>query len=60
MERAPALWRFYGSNDGIYWTVMSEASNETALRLESYAPDKFYVIPLSGTFTTSYRYYDNI
>ncbi len=53
MERAPALWRFYGSINGITFTEIPEASNETALTVVSI---RFYEKTLNGYFTTPYQY----
>ena len=40
-ERAPSLWRFYGSTDNNNWEEIIEASNTTALVLNDYSAD-FY------------------
>ena len=29
IERAPSLWRFYGSNDGSNFQIIQEASNDS-------------------------------
>ena len=57
IDRAPSLWRCYGSNDGITFTEIIEASNdiiENALNASTYSSG-FYEKILT-TFTTSYSY----
>ena len=51
--RAPAEWKVYGSNDGVNFTEITEASQMT--RLSSYTGG-FYEKTLASTFTTLYNY----
>ena len=44
--RAPSLWRCYGSNDGITFTEITEASNTNALTTNSYT---------NGLYTKSFN-----
>jgi hypothetical protein len=52
-NKAPSLWKCYGSNDGIVFTEITEANQTT--RLTSYSGG-FYEKNLSSTFTTLYNY----
>ena len=51
--KAPAEWKVYGSNDGITFTEITEASQTT--RLSSYTSG-FYEKSLNPSFTTLYQY----
>jgi hypothetical protein len=51
--KAPAEWKCYGSNDGIIFTEITEASQMT--RLTSYTSG-FYEKSLNSSFTTQYQY----
>lgn len=53
LTKAPAEWKVYGSNDGITFTEITEASQTT--RLSSYTSG-FYEKTLATTFTTQYQY----
>ena len=56
ISRSPALWRFYGSNDGINWTEIIEASNNiNALTSNDYL-NGYYEKVLSPSITTEYKY----
>ena len=52
--KAPAEWKVYGSNDGITFTEITEASQTT--RLTSYTSG-YYEKTLTSTFTTQYQYF---
>jgi hypothetical protein len=52
-NKAPAEWKVYGSNDGITFTEITEASQMT--RLTSYTFG-FYEKSLNPSFTTQYQY----
>ena len=54
LTKAPAEWKVYGSNDGITFTEITEASQTT--RLTSYTSG-FYEKTLASTFTTQYQYF---
>ena len=52
-ERSPGKWNCYGSINGINWTLINEASNNTSLpTYTSY----IYTQTLNTTFTTPYLY----
>ena len=53
LTKAPAEWKVYGSNDGITFIEITEASQMT--RLSSYT-NGFYEKTLASTFTTQYQY----
>jgi hypothetical protein len=54
-SRSPSLWRCYGSNDGITFTEIKEASNDTtSLTLDNY-PSNVYE-KLLTTFNIPYLY----
>ena len=56
--RAPGLWRCYGSNDGITFTEILEASNDNpanAITATYYTTNVFYEKILSP-ITTEYKY----
>jgi hypothetical protein len=50
--KAPAEWKVYGSNDGISFSEIIEASQMTRLSLYSV----YYEKTLVGTFSTQYQY----
>ena len=52
--KAPAEWKVYGSNDGITFTEITEASQTT--RLTSYTSG-YYEKSLNPSFTTQYQYF---
>ena len=53
LTKAPAEWRVYGSNDGVNFIEITEASQTT--RLSSYTSG-FYEKSLNPSFTTQYQY----
>ena len=53
LTKAPAEWKVYGSNDGITFTEITEASQTT--RLTSYTGG-YYEKSLNPSFTTLYQY----
>jgi hypothetical protein len=53
LTKAPAEWKVYGSNDGIAFIEIREASQMT--RLSSYTSG-FYEKSLNPSFTTQYQY----
>jgi hypothetical protein len=55
VSRAPALWRCYGSNDGINFTEINAASNDVSLTTSDYSTGTYQKI-LSPIITTSYKY----
>ena len=55
-ERAPAEWKVYGSNDGITFTEITEASQITRLLSLNYTYN-YYDKTLATTFTTQYQYF---
>jgi len=56
VNQAPSAWRCYGSNDGITFTEIKNASNDTTpLTLASYDTNRMYEKSLT-TFNTSYNY----
>ena len=55
-NRLPGLWRCYGSNDGIIFTEIPEASNDINSLTNSNYTIGFYEKILNGTFTISYKY----
>ena len=55
-ERAPAEWKIYGSNDGITFTEITEASQMTRLISLNYTYN-YYDKTLASTFTTQYQYF---
>ena len=55
--RAPGLWRCYGSNDGITFTEIPEASNEVnAITANYYSTIGYYQQILSPPISTAYKY----
>ena len=55
-ERSPSLWRCYGSNDGINFTIIPEASNEfNSLILSDYISNVYTKIIILS-LNLSYRY----
>ena len=54
-SRTPGLWRWYGSNDGVNYNEITEASNNVSLLLSSYSSG-YYEKILNSTFTTPYLY----
>jgi hypothetical protein len=56
-HRGPSLWRCYGSNDGITFTIIPEASNELIpLILTDYISNTYFIKQLNSSFNTSYKY----
>jgi len=56
LSRSPALWKCYGSNDGITFTEIIDASNSvTALISDNYSLG-FYHKVLTSSFNTPYLY----
>ena len=56
LSRSPALWKCYGSNDGITFTEIIDASNSvTALTSDNYSLG-FYQKVLTSSFNTLYLY----
>jgi hypothetical protein len=51
--KAPAEWKCYGSNDGITFTEITEASQMTRLTTYTFG---FYEKTLNPTFTTQYQW----
>jgi len=51
--KAPSEWKVYGSNDGIIFTEITEASQMTRLTSYTYG---FYEKTLNPSFTTQYQY----
>ena len=57
ISRAPALWRCYGSFDGINWTEIIQASNDiTPLTSINYL-NGYYEKILSSSINISYKYF---
>ena len=57
-DRAPSLWYCHGSNDGINWVEIKEASNNSvpaALTINDYSKE-YYEKVLNTNSTTTYRY----
>jgi hypothetical protein len=54
--RAPSLYRFYGSIDGINFTQIVEASNDTIPLVSSDNPSNIYQKILNTSFNTPYLY----
>ena len=52
---APGIWKCYGSNDGITFTEITQASNDTIRLTETSYPDNIYDQSLP-TFNTPYLY----
>jgi len=52
-SRSPSLWRCYGSNDGITFTVINDASNDTT---EATYTSGIYEKVLPTSFNTLYKY----
>ena len=55
-ERSPSLWRCYGSNDGINFIEIPEASNELIPLILTDYISNIYTKLLNNNFNTSYRY----
>ena len=55
-ERAPAEWKIYGSNDGITFTEITEASQMSRLISLNYT-NNYYDKTLANTFTIQYQYF---
>jgi hypothetical protein len=55
-SRAPGLWKCYGSNDGITFTEITEASNSiTSLTINHYA-NGYYEFNVNSLFDIPYQY----
>ena len=55
IPRAPSLWKFYGSNDGINFIEIIEASISTPLTISDYVSSKYEKI-LNPIFNIPYLY----
>jgi hypothetical protein len=54
--RVPALWRCYGSNDGINFTEINQASNDVnLLTTTNYSPNNYYE-HISPNINIAYKY----
>jgi hypothetical protein len=57
VSRAPGLWKCYGSNDGVNFTEIIEASNTvTSIPSTSYTTNGFYQHSLPSLFDIPYLY----
>jgi hypothetical protein len=56
IERSPSLWRCYGSNDGINFTIIPEASNEFIPLIESDYVSNVYTKIITLSLNISYNY----
>ena len=56
LEQAPAEWKCYGSNDGIIFTEIIEASNTTTRLISTDYSLGYYEKTLATTFSTTYQY----
>ena len=56
VSRSPALWKCYGSNDGITFIEIVEASNSTTALTSSSYSLSYYQQVLASTFSTPYLY----
>jgi len=56
IERSPSLWRCYGSNDGINFTIIPEASNEFIPLIESDYISNIYTKIITLSLNISYNY----
>ena len=57
ISRSPGLWKCYGSNDGINFTEIKDASNTiTSLSISSYSTNNYYEKVLPNIFDIPYLY----
>jgi hypothetical protein len=56
IPRWPALWRLYGSNDGVNWYDIKEAEVSIPLTSSSYQPSNKYEKVLNISFNSPYLY----
>jgi hypothetical protein len=56
VDRAPSLWRCYGSKDGITFTEITEASNNVSALTSTNYQSNVYEKSLASSFNTEYQY----
>jgi hypothetical protein len=57
VARNPALWKIYGSTDGLIWEEIVEASNNTRLSSTDYSNNSYIYIKTLSTPSKLYNYF---